>query len=250
MTISGWLIPAGFGLLSTLHCWGMCGGIVAALAVMRGGAPAPLALAFAYNGGRILSYAILGLLAGTGGTAAALLSPGAAGYRALQAIAFVTLLAAGLSLAGWWPRWRTLERVGLAFWRRIQPLSARLLPLDSLPKAVLVGMIWGLVPCALVYSMLLASAAQATPAGGFLSMLAFGLGTLPGMVAASYVAGRGGSWLRQRAVRAGAGMVVIALACAWLALQLAGNGHSAHRHPAATGAGDHVNHADHAGHQH
>ena len=134
------LLAASTGFVSTLHCWGMCGGIVAALAL---GAPATVrtrkgaltGLAVAYNLGRIASYAGLGAAAGLAATSAVGAGNGIA-YRVLQTCGFVALLLAALRLAGWLPRNGLLERVGLRFWQRLAPLTRRLLPIDRASRAV------------------------------------------------------------------------------------------------------------------
>lgn len=102
-----------------------------------------LRLLLAYNLGRILSYACAGLLLGTAGWAVAS-SPAA---LALRVVAALLLIAMGLYLAGWWSGLTRIEALGRGLWRHIQPVASRLLPVSSLPRALLLGSLWGWLPC-------------------------------------------------------------------------------------------------------
>lgn len=231
-------LAATAGLLSTLHCWGMCGGIVAALAL---GAPAArrahparsLLLAFAYNGGRLLSYCALGAL-----SALIVLPAGAGlwGYRVLQMLGLVALVAAGLRLGGWFVGVGWLERAGLGVWRHISPLTRHFLPIDRVTRALPAGLLWGLLPCGLVYAMLPVAAAGGGVAMGALTMAAFGAGTLPGMVLAGAASSTLAGFKPGPGLRRFAGASLIAMACVWFGLQWLGSTH------------DHAAHAGHAGH--
>lgn len=238
--LSTLLLAATTGLVSTLHCWGMCGGIVAALSL---GAPAALrkrpaavtALAFAYNLGRIVSYALLGALAGLA-AGPAVTGGGVPAFRLLQFAGLVALLLAALRLGGWLPRNGAIERLGLRLWQRLAPLTRRLLPVDRASRALAAGLAWGFLPCGLVYAMLPVGAASGSAGGGALIMLAFGAGTLPGMIAASALAQRLGGLMPGTGLRRYAAAMLIALALAWFGLQwLGGNGahdHGGHHHHA------------------
>lgn len=141
------------GLLGGGHCLGMCGGLMGALtlaipAEQRG---RRLRLLLAYNLGRILSYACAGLLLGLAGWAVAR-TPLAG---ALRVVAGLLLIAMGLYLAGWWSGLTRVEALGRGLWRHLEPFARRLLPVSSLPRALLLGAIWGWLPCGLVYSTLL-----------------------------------------------------------------------------------------------
>jgi len=65
------------------------------------------------------------------------------------------LMALGLYLMNAWRSLAHLENLGRTAWRRIAPLTARLLPLDSPAKLVAMGALWGYLPCGMVYSVLL-----------------------------------------------------------------------------------------------
>ncbi|MFJ2980821.1 MULTISPECIES: sulfite exporter TauE/SafE family protein [unclassified Pseudomonas] len=195
------------GLLGGGHCLGMCGGLMGALTLAippeQRGRRARLLLA--YNLGRILSYACAGLLLGLAGWAVAS-SPAA---LALRVVAALLLIAMGLYLAGWWSGLTRIEALGRGLWRHIQPVASRLLPVSSLPRALLLGALWGWLPCGLVYSTLLWAASQGNAGYSAALMLAFGLGTWPVLLATGLAAERVNSLLRRRSVRMAGGLLVI-----------------------------------------
>jgi len=195
------------GLLGGGHCLGMCGGLMGALTLAippeQRGRRARLLLA--YNLGRILSYACAGLLLGLAGWAVAS-SPAA---MALRVVAALLLIAMGLYLAGWWSGLTRIEALGKGLWRHIQPVASRLLPVSSLPRALLLGALWGWLPCGLVYSTLLWAASQGNAGYSAALMLAFGLGTWPVLLATGLAAERVNNLLRRRSVRMAGGLLVI-----------------------------------------
>lgn len=195
------------GLLGGGHCLGMCGGLMGALtlAIPREQRSRRFNLLLAYNAGRILSYATAGLLLGLAGWALAD-SPLATGMRVLAALLLICM---GLYLAGWWSGLTRIERLGRGLWRHIQPLANRLLPVSSLPRALLLGALWGWLPCGLVYSTLLWAASQGNALNSALLMLAFGLGTWPVLLATGLAAERTNALLRKRGVRMTGGVLVI-----------------------------------------
>lgn len=195
------------GLLGGGHCLGMCGGLMGALtlAIPVEQRRRRLELLLAYNLGRILSYGCAGLLLGLGGWALAN-SPAA---MLLRIVAGLLLICMGLYLGGWWSGLTRIEALGRGLWRYIQPLAKRLLPVTSLPRALLLGALWGWLPCGLVYSTLLWAASQGSAIDSALLMLTFGLGTLPVLIASGLAAQRLNQLLRQRSVRMAGGLLVI-----------------------------------------
>lgn len=189
------MLPAFvIGLLGAGHCLGMCGGISAALSLAL---PDSLTwrkyrLIAAYNFGRILSYSAMGAVSGLIGFAldVTLLNP--AGLPLLRIFSALMLVLMGLYISGWWRILTVLERAGAGIWRRLQPWSKKLLPVKSLNGALLLGLLWGWLPCGLIYSALAYALAQAQPGYSALVMFSFGLGTLPALV----VAGASGERLR------------------------------------------------------
>ncbi|KIU49958.1 MULTISPECIES: sulfite exporter TauE/SafE family protein [Pseudomonas] len=195
------------GLLGGGHCLGMCGGLMGALtlAIPKAQRSRRFQLLLAYNLGRILSYAAAGLLLGLAGWAVAG-GPLATGMRVLAALLLISM---GLYLAGWWSGLTRIESLGRGLWRHIQPVANRLLPVSSLPRALLLGALWGWLPCGLVYSTLLWAASQGNATHSALLMLAFGLGTWPVLLATGLAAERTSALLRKRGVRVTGGLLVI-----------------------------------------
>ncbi|OWY39931.1 hypothetical protein CEK28_04090 [Xenophilus sp. AP218F] len=196
------------GLLGGGHCVGMCGGIVTALTLQRGGGAPRWPILAGYNLGRIASYCLIGaLLGGLAGGGLGL--GGARPYQiALMILANLMLVAMGLYLAGWSNAVSALEGLGRPIWRRIQPRVARLLPIRRPGHAVLVGALWGWLPCGLVYSASLSALATGSAGRGGLAMLAFGLGTLPNLLLMGAFAETLRQWAQKRPVRLAAGLGV------------------------------------------
>jgi sulfite exporter TauE/SafE len=195
------------GLLGGGHCLGMCGGLMGALTMaippdQRG---RRLRLLVAYNLGRVSSYAVAGFLIGLAGWAIAN-SPAAMALRVVAALLLITM---GLYLAGWWSGLTRIEALGRGIWRHIQPIASRLMPVTSFPRALILGALWGWLPCGLVYSTLLWSASQGDAVDSALLMLAFGIGTWPVLLATGLAAERLTALLRKRGVRVVGGIMVI-----------------------------------------
>lgn len=187
--------PSAFliGLLGSTHCLGMCGGISAslsmALPVGKGFRLRQSLLLFAFNSGRIASYALIATLV-------AILSTSAANQWAelgvvLRSIAGLLLIFMGLSMGQWWQGIRYVERIGAPLWKRLSPITRKLLPVNNAGQALALGALWGWLPCGLVYSTLGWAALQPTVGSAALTMMFFGLGTLPSMLATGYAA----SWI-------------------------------------------------------
>ena len=220
------------GLVGSVHCAGMCGGIVGAfsmaaprrtfpVAVLAANAP-PLALdgavrVLSYNAGRIGSYMTAGALAGglLGGVRQL------AGAAPLQLGAYwlanLMLVALGLYLMNAWHGLARLESVGQLLWSRLQPLTRRLLPVDHPAKALALGALWGWLPCGMVYSMLASAMLSGSAASGAAVMLAFGMGTLPALITMGLFGNLLQAWTRRRGVRLGAGLLVLSFGLIGLA---------------------------------
>ncbi|OED40815.1 cytochrome biogenesis protein [Endozoicomonas sp. (ex Bugula neritina AB1)] len=179
MELSTLISAFTIGLLGSAHCIGMCGGITSALSLsLKGRNPSHVAgLMLCYHSGRIFSYALAGaLLAGIGWYLGDL-AP--AVKMALRYFAAGMMIAMGFYLTGWWRGLTVLEQLGQILWKRLQPLSKKLLPITHSGSALLLGMVWGWLPCGLVYSNLALAASQGSILSGSLVMICFGLGTLP-----------------------------------------------------------------------
>lgn len=193
------------GLLGGTHCVGMCGGIVGALSM---GAAPRLSLHLAYNAGRIASYAVAGAIAGALGAASLALSEQLPLRIALYVLANLMLIALGLYLMGVTQALAFTERLGQNLWRRIQPATRRFLPARTVRQAFPLGLLWGWLPCGLVYSALATALTAGSALRGAGLMLAFGLGTLPNLLLAGFLLARLRGWVQRRAVRVAAGLTV------------------------------------------
>ena len=225
--IGAWLA----GILGGVHCIAMCGGFLTAIA--SSGVPAaaqgrPLLAArvlarrqFPYNLGRITTYTLLGAIAGSAGALALASSTSLLPLqRALYVIANLFLLGLAIAIAGRRQGFAWLQRAGLAMFGKVLPAIRPLLLARAASARYAVGMIWGFVPCALTYSVLpIALFAGGALQGGAV-MLAFGLGTLPNLMAAGLVVARARTWLEARSIRFAAALLLAAFAAIgiWRAL--------------------------------
>jgi sulfite exporter TauE/SafE len=210
------------GLLGSTHCVLMCGGVVgmacSALPVARRGKPlAQLPTMLAYNAGRIASYAAAGALAGAVGATLASFGAVERAQLALRIAAGVMMVAVGLYVAGLARALRWIERVGEPAWKRILPLARRLVPVRSPLGALALGLLWGWMPCGLVYAALTAAVTSGSALGGAATMAAFGAGTLPTLLAMGSAAALVSRATRARWVRAAAGVALVAFGAVQLA---------------------------------
>lgn len=171
----------------------------------------------AYNVGRIASYATAGALAGGLAGGVRSLADLAVWQSAAYWLANLVLVALGLHLMGAWHGLSRVEQIGATLWRLLQPLTRHLLPLDSAPKMLLLGALWGWLPCGMVYSVLLTAAMAGSAPGGAAVMLAFGMGTLPALMALGLLGTHLRMALQGRRLRLAGGMLVLAFGLLGLA---------------------------------
>jgi sulfite exporter TauE/SafE len=223
------------GLFSTIHCVGMCGGIIGALSLslpaeIRRDRPQMLMFVTTYNIGRIFSYSLAGLVAGAIGTGVLASVGFDQGHTILRALGIAMMIAIGLYLAGWVPQLAVIEKMGVPVWKKLEPIGRRLLPVASLPKALAYGVIWGWLPCGLVYFVLVWALTAGNAVQGALTMLAFGLGTLPTLLTTGFMT----SWLtrfaRSSKARQIVGLIIIAMAIGSLFLPLGEQAPGHHHH--------------------
>lgn len=214
------LIALVLGLFSSTHCVLMCGPIVSALsvAIETVGRKRRSLCLLLYNLGRVLTYMLLATL--LGGLTQLGIGPNASGHSVLRVLAAVILALIGLQLLGWRTPLLVVERAGAALWHRIQPLGRKLLPVRNPWQALAFGMIWGWLPCGLVYSTLLwaSTAGQASTAA--LLMGAFGLGTLPALIATGHSAQVVQAHLEKPVLRRSVGVLLIVASLASIILPL------------------------------
>lgn len=227
------------GLAGSVHCAGMCGGIVSAFSVGaprvipiaragtgRGARPGVAAVqALAYNAGRIGSYMLAGAVAGGIAGSVASLAPVASAQLIAYWMANLMLAAMGLYLMDAWRGLARVEAAGGALWRRVQPLVTPLVPMDTPLKALALGGLWGWVPCGMVYSVLLTAMLTGSAVEGALVMGAFGLGTLPMLLAMGMAGATLRQYLQKRAVRVACGMLVLGFGLLGLARAAGGGRH-------------------------
>jgi len=184
---SSYLVAFIMGLFSSMHCIGMCGSIIGTLTLslspdIRNNKKRLLPFVFNYNFGRITSYTIAGALTGTIEVLLTLPLGEAHGHRVLQLLSAIIMASAGLYIAGWFPRFAYIEKAGVFLWKQLEPYGRKLIPVKNLTQAYLFGMVWGWLPCGLVYAALALAATAGDVSKSALTMLAFGLGTLPAVM--------------------------------------------------------------------
>jgi hypothetical protein len=146
---------------------------------------------------------------GGAGTLLSRLVPIQLAQRGLLVLAAAFMVLMGLYLGGWWAGLARLEQAGGVLWRRIEPLGRHLLPVQRPGQALALGLLWGWLPCGLVYSVLVSAVSAGGAWQGALVMLAFGLGTLPNLVAMGAAAGAIARFARREWVRRAAGAAVL-----------------------------------------
>jgi sulfite exporter TauE/SafE len=167
-------------------------------------------LLLAYNLGRIASYTLAGAIAGGLGLFFSGLLPIQQAQQVLLGVAGVFMVLLGLYLGGWWNLLAYVERAGGRLWKKLEPLGRGLLPVRRVGQALALGTLWGWLPCGLVYSVLIWSVSAGGAVEGASLMLAFGLGTLPNLLAMGAAAGQLQRWVRHAWVRRAAGLMIIA----------------------------------------
>jgi len=217
-----WLDPAVIstaflaGLLGSGHCFSMCGGIAAGLGAMsRGRAVAP---ALQFNLARLVSYAVLGLLAASVLGGVSDLAPIGRWLRLLTAVMIFMI---GLRFLFDFRGLEIIERGGAGLWKKVLPVALRAGQRQDWIGRVTLGACWGLLPCGLVYTVLLTAASTGHGAGGALTMLAFGAGTLPAMLGLTAATPTLAAFFEDRTIRRLVGFALVVLAL-WTLITLLG----------------------------
>lgn len=226
------LTAAAMGLFGSGHCVAMCGGISCALTA---GLPEPvrnsplrmLPFIAAYNAGRLASYMLAGAFFGMLGAGTGALLPPAWAQGLAIAISTGFVIALGLYLGNWWRGLGAFERLGSKLWRYLEPLGRRFIPVTRRRGALAIGLLWGWLPCGLVYAALALALVSGGALAGALTMLAFGVGTLPALIALGF-AGRWLAALRQGGARRAAGAILCVLGVVLLVGAYSGHLHQGH----------------------
>ncbi len=172
-------------------------------------AGASLVLTLSYNAGRIGSYMMAGAIAGGAAGGAASFAASASWQVAAYWITNLMLVGFGLYLMNAWAGFVHIEKAGALIWRRLSPLTGKLLPINSPQKALAAGMVWGWLPCGMVYTAVVMAMLSGSASSGAAIMLAFGLGTLPALLSLGMLGTRLQGWTRKPAVRVASGLLVL-----------------------------------------
>ncbi len=187
MTWALFLAAFSMGLFGSPHCLGMCGGIVTAfgLSMQHVSDSKKNGLILTYHLGRLISYSLLGLIASVIGVA---IFQSIMSNSAPRIVLGAVLVLIGLAMLGL-PLFNQLEKVGMRFWQSLAPLRKKVFPIDSFGKALFAGLLWGFLPCGLVYGALMMAIAGNNIATGAALMFVFGLGTMPMLIATQKTVG-------------------------------------------------------------
>ena len=210
------------GLAGSTHCISMCGGVHASLSVQKDN-KRPTVRAIAFSSGRIMSYGLVGLIVGSASFAVQSIHPGFG--IAARLIAGLMLIAMALYIGRWWMGLTALEKIGRMVWRHIQPITQSFTPAKSVSQTFALGMLWGWLPCGLVYSALAWASQAAHPTHTAVLMLSFGLGTLPSMLGITWLAQQARAFFSHQWVRQinAAMLLIFALWTLYTPLQMLGN---------------------------
>ena len=201
------------GFAASGHCLAMCGGISGALGIATAkGADgrSRASLLVAYQVGRMFSYAIAGgLLGGALGFVVAMVDVQAVhtGLRVLSAVALLVAAFVALGMLR-----DPGSRIGRLVWPQLAPLGRRFLPVTGVTRALGFGMVWGWMPCGFAYTVMLIAALEQDAIRSAATMLAFGIGTAPAMIAAAFGAQSAAGFAAGNAGRRVAGGALIASA--------------------------------------
>lgn len=199
------------GLLGSAHCIGMCGGLVSALSLTADGRNSGPLFHLLYNLGRTLTYALIGFIVGWLGSAMVVKS-------SLQDIARILLISSdlfiiliGLGSAGLFNK---LNIMSMEFSGPIKGMTNAVKKLRKLPPALAalpLGLLFGFLPCGLIYAMALTAAQSADSLIGAMTMAAFGLGTIPAL----FLVGSAAQWFvsRKNWMLKAAGAMVALMGC-------------------------------------
>jgi uncharacterized protein len=229
-------ISAAFiaGIAGSTHCFAMCGGMAAALG-MRSRVTSPdvrgaFINASAYQVGRISGYAVVGALFGLAGATLQSMFDLMRIGAVLRIASGVLLILIALRMLVRWNALAPVERLGARFWSMLQPLAHRAVRSEGSGRALAIGLLWGWLPCGLVYSMLMLAATSESAWHGALIMSAFGLGTLPSMLTSSLLASQLQRVLAQRWPRIISGLLLIAFGVWMMIMPVLHSGHAGHVH--------------------
>ena len=214
---STYLVALLMGIFSSMHCIGMCGSIIGTLTLslkpeIREKKSKLYPYVLTYNLGRITSYTIAGILIGAIEFILTRPLGEGHGHRVLQILSALIMAGAGFYIAGWFPQFAYIEKSGSWIWKKLEPLGRKLIPVQTLTHGYLFGMVWGWIPCGLVYSTLALAATTGDVVKSTLTMLFFGLGTLPAVMGLGIMASSLARLAKMERFRQAVGVMFIILA--------------------------------------
>jgi hypothetical protein len=198
------LTPFLIGLFSSVHCLAMCGGLCGVFCRNNPSFSTILLI----NMGRVFTYTVLGLLF-AGLTQGLLLSMPIAQFGFwIRSLLGVVLIFLGVRIL--------LNKSSLHtffennyLWKIAQNKLRNIAAINSWSAHLIKGMIWGLVPCGLLYGVLIAAATTQNAINGGVFMFAFGIGTIPSMFVAAGLIKTWQKLLQKNSVRYGAGIFIV-----------------------------------------
>lgn len=202
------------GLMGSIHCVAMCGGVSSALSLASNQQKTKQYIVL-YNLGRIFSYTFAGMVVGILSQSIASLT----NYHllSLRIASNILIIVMALYIAGFWSGVKYIEKLGSYLWKILQPLNKHIFPVNSRTKAIGYGLLWGWLPCGLVYTTLGIAMTSGSVAQSTVTMFFFGLGTLPSMLAVGFGVGAIQKKLNNPTIRLILGLTLLA----WGSYQLA-----------------------------
>ena len=195
------------GLLGSGHCIGMCGPLVTGLSLSTGNNTGGVLFHLLYNSGRLITYGVVGYIAGWFGSAALYANAFAPVTRTVLIASDIFIIVLGLGAAGLFSNLNFLNLEMINPIKAISRLATGLRKLPSVLAAIPLGLVMGFLPCGFLYAMIITAGQSSTPEKGSLVMLFFGLGTVPAL----FVVGSLSHWLSVKVrvwMLRGAGLLV------------------------------------------
>ena len=206
----GYLLALTTGILGGFgHCIGMCGPLVASYTLVRATRPQPLFIRMAphllYNSGRITTYMLIGGIMGLSGSFVNVAGSLAGIQNAVAVASGVIMIFMGMSIAGIGSNTAWIEKHNLP----VLGMAQRIFASPSMLRYYPLGLILGLLPCGLSYTVFIAAAGTGGLFSGMMTALLFGLGTLPALLFFGALIASLNASLRGLFYRAGGVIVII-----------------------------------------
>lgn len=168
------------GLTGSAHCLTMCGSLSVALGFSIPKHKSFWLYALFVSFGRVFGYGVIGLTANVIAQSILVASNGHILY--LSILSGVLMIGIGLHISGLSSVIVRIEVIGRFIDKALTPIKQKIMPIDSLGKCLLYGLLWGFLPCGLVYTALSLALVSPTPGAAFGVMVVFGFTTIPAVV--------------------------------------------------------------------